>query len=87
MPSLTFKDTVVPATKGHDVLGQLLTAGADVRYLCMSGSCRICTVRVVSGAEHLGPPTEAEAFHLKTPDVRLACQACATGTGDVVVDQ
>jgi ferredoxin len=87
MATLTFKDRSVPATKGHDVLGQLLTVGADVQYLCMSGSCGTCTVKIVSGAEHLAPPTEAETHCLKTPGTRLACQACTTGTGDVTVDQ
>ena len=87
MATLTFKDRSVPATKGHDVLGQLLTVGADVQYLCMSGSCGTCTVKIVSGAEHLAPLTEAETYCLKTPGTRLACQACTTGTGDVTVDQ
>ncbi|MBA2480368.1 MAG: (2Fe-2S)-binding protein [Planctomycetes bacterium] len=80
-----------PAEPGRDVLGVLLDAGAPIAYICMAGSCCTCRVRVISGAQHLAPKTQAETFHLPagggSVDERLACQAVCLGTGDVQVDQ
>ena len=87
MPTLTFRDTVIDATPGRDVLGQLLDADAGVDYLCMAGSCGVCRVRVEAGEAHLEPMTSAEIHHALPPGSRLACQACTRGTGAVTVSQ
>lgn len=89
MPSVRFGDVAADAEPGRDVLSALLEAGAPIAYLCMSGSCGTCRVRVRAGMEHLVPPDRVEARKLVggTPDERLACQAIMTGSGDVSVDQ
>jgi ferredoxin len=88
-PQLRFNEICTPVKAGEDVLSQLLMAGANMRYLCMGGSCGTCRVRVLRGQEHLEPvaPGERYWFPETTGDIRLACQAVCKGTGDVVVDQ
>jgi len=53
------------------------------------GRCGTCRVRVVSGADRLSPPGEAERLTLKRVDAeegeRLACQALVLGAGVEVV--
>ena len=85
---IRFGDLTLDARAGHDLLGLLLDAEAPIEYLCMSGTCRTCRVRIISGGEHLAPMNDAERWSLKAglSDVRLACQAVVTGTGDIVVD-
>ncbi len=89
MPTVRFGDVVADAEPGRDVLSVLVDANAPIAYLCMSGTCGTCRVRVRAGMEHLEPPASTEARKLVggTPDERLACQAIMTGDGDVVVDQ
>ena len=92
MATLTFRSATgapvsTPIQAGHDLLGTLMTVGAPINYGCMSGSCGVCRVRVVSGAEHLRPDQGAEAFHCREAATRLACQAEAAGTGDIVIEQ
>jgi len=92
MATLTFRPTTgtpvtTPIKAGHDLLGTLITVGAPITYGCMSGSCGVCRVRVVSGAEHLRPDQGAEAFHCRDAHTRLACQAEAVGDGDIVIEQ
>ena len=53
MASIIYNDKTYALQKGADVLGQLLNQGAEVQYICMSGSCGTCKVKVVAGAEHL----------------------------------
>ncbi len=86
---VVFGDTVAPATPGHDLLALLLSAQADIQYLCMGGSCGTCRVRIRAGREHLAPMGEAELAMLPGGDgsERLACQALVIGDGDVVVAQ
>ncbi len=48
-----------------------------------TGRCRECIVEVKGGAEHLAPPTEAEAF-LREP-YRLACQAVVSDADAEVI--
>ncbi len=87
MPKLTFRDLSVEIQPGRDLLSQLIDAGAPVMYLCMSGSCRTCRVKILSGAEHLEPHGPLERAHRCKPNERLSCQCRTLGTGDVVVDQ
>ncbi|HYE08524.1 MAG TPA: 2Fe-2S iron-sulfur cluster-binding protein [Planctomycetota bacterium] len=89
MATVSFGDVVAQAEPGRDVLSALLDVNAPIAYLCMSGTCGTCRVRVRAGMEHLEPPDPAELRRLAggTRDERLACQAIMTGGGDVVVDQ
>jgi ferredoxin len=77
----------VPAEPGGDLLGSMLARNLPAMYLCMSGSCRRCKVRVVSGGENLDPRHRAEDAHRLGPDERLACQALVVGDGEIVVKQ
>ncbi len=49
--------------------------------------CGTCLVRILSGAEHLNPPTPLEQRRRvdQAPELRLACQAAVRG-GPVVID-
>jgi ferredoxin len=89
MATIRFRDVIAQAQPGHDLLSQLLDAGADLNYICMSGSCGTCAVRVLAGAEHLEPLGPAERIRLLVHDGsrRLSCQAVVRGSGDVVVEQ
>ena len=67
--------------------GAKVTAGIETA--CVGkGTCGLCRVRIVSGAEHLNPYTDEEKKHLGNvyhlTRVRLACRARLTG--DVVVE-
>lgn len=86
MAKLTFNGTTIPQQKGADLLGQLLTVGADIQYICMSGSCGTCKVRVTAGNENLTAAGGMETMHCK-PGERLACQAVCRDTGDIVIEQ
>jgi ferredoxin len=89
MATIRFRDLLVEAEAGRDLLSSLLDAGANMNYICMSGSCGTCAVRVLAGGEHLEPLTPAERSRLLVHDGsrRLSCQAALRGTGDVVVEQ
>jgi ferredoxin len=89
MATLSCGKVETDALKGGDVLGLLLDAGAQMNFICMSGSCGTCRVRVQAGMEHLAAPTPSEEMHLKgrLDQFRLACQATCLGTGDVTVSQ
>jgi len=77
-----------PAEADRDLLSQLLDAGCEIEYLCMAGSCGTCRVRVLDGAQHLGPRTASEDVRLPDdPQLRLSCQAVVLGSGDVRVMQ
>ena len=55
-----------------------------------NGMCTTCRIRVLFGAEHLTPPTEAEHKYRESrawqKNIRLACQTYITG-GDVLVER
>ena len=89
MANVIYEGQAYPAQIGRDLLGTLLDGGAGVQYICMSGSCGMCRLRVVQGGEHLLPPTNVEKRHYPSGDgaVRLGCQAVILGTGDVEVTQ
>ena len=89
MAKVSFGNVSADAVPGRDMLSVLLDANAPIAYLCMSGSCGTCRIRVRAGLEHLEPPCRPESRMLvgAPKNERLACQAILTGTGDVVVDQ
>ena len=87
MASILYNGQTYAQQQGVDLLGQLLNQGADVQYICMSGSCRTCKVMVEAGAEHLSALTNLESRLDCKPVERLACQAICRGTGDIVITQ
>ncbi|HSP15975.1 MAG TPA: 2Fe-2S iron-sulfur cluster-binding protein [Thermoanaerobaculia bacterium] len=63
-------------------------AGAPIGNSCGAiGVCARCSVRVLSGAENLTPPTEIEARVAQRrkldSDERLACQAVVLGNCEI----
>ncbi len=75
--------------KDHEtILDVARRAGAPIGNSCGAiGVCARCTVRVLSGAENLTPPTEIEtrvaARRKLEADERLACQAVVCGDCEV----
>jgi len=67
--------------------GARLAAGIDTA--CVGkGTCGLCRVKIIAGAEHLSPYSDEERRHLGNvyhlTRVRLACRCRLTG-GDVAV--
>jgi ferredoxin len=67
--------------------GARVSAGIDTA--CVGkGTCGLCRVKVITGAEHLVPYTDEERKHLGNvyhlTKVRLACRSKLTG-GDVTI--
>jgi ferredoxin len=51
-----------------------------------NGVCTTCLVKVVEGAENLGPVTEKEeimGMDADNPEYRLGCQCCVSGDCEV----
>ncbi|MEM6760950.1 MAG: adenylate/guanylate cyclase domain-containing protein [Pseudomonadota bacterium] len=72
------------AARGQTVLETSLSAGIEHAALCGGrGRCTTCRVHVIDGAEHIPPPSPAEARSLAAvgagPETRLACQLVPTG--------
>ena len=65
-------------------------AQAGIETACVGkGTCGLCRVKIVSGAQHLNAYTDEEQKHLGNvyhiTKVRLSCRARVSG-GDVVVE-
>ena len=62
--------------------------GAGITYGCREGECGTCTVKIISGMEHMSERSVLEDKVLQENmagrDHRLACQAQVLG-GDIVV--
>ncbi len=64
------------AKADETILDVARRAGAPLGNSCGGvGVCARCVVRVVTGAEHLTPPTTMERRQKLDPEERLACQA------------
>ena len=77
----------VPAGTTLFEAGAKLSAGIDTA--CVGkGTCGLCRVKVVAGAEHLSPYGDEERKHLGNvyhiTKVRLACR-CKLADGDVTI--
>jgi ferredoxin len=92
MPKVTFQalGQTVEIAEGHTVFdaGAKINAGIDTS--CVGkGTCGLCRVRVIAGAEFLPPYTDEELKHLGNvyhiTKVRLSCRLAVRG-GDVIVD-
>jgi len=65
-------------------------ASAGIETACVGkGTCGLCRIKIVSGAQHLNPYTDEELKHLGNvyhiTKVRLSCRTRVSG-GDVVVE-
>lgn len=62
--------------------------GAGITYGCREGECGTCTVKIISGMEHMSERSVLEdkvlLENMAGRDHRLACQAQVLG-GDIVV--
>ncbi|MCC2547527.1 (2Fe-2S)-binding protein [Hymenobacter sp. BT175] len=72
--------TSLEVSPGATLLATLQACGHDWMHACgAKGRCTTCRIEVVSGQEHLTPPTDAELrYHLAgrlQPHERLTCQA------------
>ena len=72
------------AKDSETILDVARRVGAPIGNSCGAvGVCARCSVKVLSGAENLTPPTEIEtrvaARRKLDPDERLACQAVVLG--------
>ena len=92
MPSITFKpaESPVPCTEGETVFAVAQRAGVAIETACVGkGTCGLCRVKIIDGADHLEPFNELEEKHLGNvyyiTKVRLSCQCVVTG-GSVVVE-
>jgi ferredoxin len=94
MPRVTITSagvsTVVEVPEGATLFeaGAKIAAGIDTA--CVGkGTCGLCRVKIVSGAETLNPFTDEERKHLGNvyhlTKVRLSCR-CKVGAGDIAIE-
>jgi ferredoxin len=96
MPRVTIRragdpagDLVVEVHGGESVFDAGARVAAGIETSCVGkGTCGLCRVRILAGAEHLPPFTDEERKHLGNvyhiTKVRLACRCKVAG--DVVVE-
>ena len=93
MPLVTIVADGAPLTVDLPAGSTLFEAGARVsagiEIACVGkGTCGLCRVRILSGAEHLTPFTDEERKHLGNvyhiTKVRLSCRSKLAG-GDVTI--
>lgn len=94
MPIVTIHRSGEPPLTAEISIGMsLFDAGAQVsagiETACVGkGTCGLCRVRIVAGAQHLNAYTEEESKHLGNvyhlTKVRLACRSKAVG--DVTIE-
>ena len=86
---VTFGDVVVEGRDGESLFEIGGRARVPIETACVGkGTCGLCRVRVIAGAEHLSPYTDEELKHLGNvyflTRIRLTCRARVSG-GDVAV--
>ena len=79
----------VEALPGDSLFDAAAKASAGVDTACVGkGTCGLCRVKIVAGAEHLNPYTDEERKHLGNvyhlTKVRLSCRC--RPTGDVTIE-
>ncbi|TMQ11008.1 MAG: 2Fe-2S iron-sulfur cluster binding domain-containing protein [Deltaproteobacteria bacterium] len=94
VPLVTIRGTGEPVAVDLPVGATLFEAGARVSAgidtACVGkGTCGLCRVKIVAGAEHLTPYSDEERKHLGNvyhlTRVRLACRSKLSG-GDVTIE-
>jgi ferredoxin len=79
----------VEARPGESLFDAAGRAGAAIDTACVGkGTCGLCRVKILAGAEHLNPYTDEERRHLGNvyhlTKVRLSCRC--RPTGDVSIE-
>ncbi|MNY12690.1 Ferredoxin [compost metagenome] len=73
---------------GVNLLASAIEAGVPIEYVCKSGRCCTCKVKVLAGEKNLSAPTHNETFRLGRDKIkrswRLACQSTVNGPIEVV---
>ncbi len=73
---------------GANLLGGALEAGVPIEYVCKSGRCCTCKIKVLAGDRNLSAPTPNESFRLGRDKLkrnwRLACQVQVNGPIEVM---
>ena len=85
----TGEPLVVEALDGTTLFEAGAKVAAGIDTACVGkGTCGLCRVRIVSGAEHLNPYTDEERKHLGNvyhlTKVRLSCRSKLAG--DVTIE-
>ena len=93
MPRVTIaadgEPLVVELAAGSTLFEAGAKASAGIETACVGkGTCGLCRVKIIAGAEHLTPFSDEERKHLGNvyhiTKVRLACRSKLTG-GDVSI--
>ena len=90
MPSVTIlrgptdAPLVVDVPAGHTLFDAGAKVAAGIDTACVGkGTCGLCRVKIIAGAEHLNPFTEEERKHLGNvyhiTKIRLACRSKVSG--------
>lgn len=73
---------------GENLLASAIQAGIPIDYVCKSGRCCTCKVKVLAGERHLSAPSPSETFRLGHDKLkrnwRLACQVQVHGPIEVM---
>lgn len=88
MVQVEINDEVMEAQLGERLLTIARRNAAHIGFYCDgNGLCTMCECRILSGADQLNPPTDAEYTWLPAARLadgyRLGCQAALRGTGYV----
>lgn len=88
MAQVEINDEMMQAKMGERLLDIARRNAAHIGFYCDgNGLCTMCECRILSGAEQLNPPTEAEKVWLPAERMaegyRLGCQAALRGPGPV----
>jgi ferredoxin len=88
MVQVEINDEWMEAQLGERLLTIARRNAAHIGFYCDgNGLCTMCECRILSGADQLNPPTEAERTWLPTARLadgyRLGCQAALRGPGPV----
>jgi ferredoxin len=89
MPKVTIDGTVIECADGTTLFEAGAKLAAGIETACVGkGTCGLCRVKVIAGAEHLSPYTDEEKKHLGNvyhiTKVRLSCRTRVSG--DVTVE-
>lgn len=89
MPKVTIDGTVIECAEGTTLFEAGAKVAAGIETACVGkGTCGLCRVKVIAGAEHLSPYTDEERKHLGNvyhiTKVRLSCRTRVSG--DVVIE-
>jgi ferredoxin len=92
MPVVVFRTLghTVEIGEGDSLFEAGAKVGASIDTACVGkGTCGLCRVKILEGAEHLTPYTDEEFKHLGNvyhiTKVRLSCRARVSGAATTVV--